>query len=239
MADPLILQGYARRALGEARPYSARQETREAVAGAWHVATVRIFKGEEEVGSYERNYPSFGVETFEPFERKGRWYALYAPDYTSTRVMTLPDCRDIGGEERDAQGFCPVELYVPRYRISRYQLRDNSVRENWVFESSAETARDVTGLWHCLDTAFVAGCIWGDDSSWKLQVFDLSRVEEGIISRDERFGYLAIAAGFPLAAAVQLEKFDSSPLRAYISRQETRDIATGKRVHHYTDELED
>jgi hypothetical protein len=238
MAEPLILQGYPRRALADARPYSARQEVRQSKPGTWRSATIRIFKGEEEIGSYERNYGAFGAQTFEPFERNGRWYALYSPDYTGTRVMTLPDCRDIGGEDRAARGFCPVELYVPRYRIMHRPRPDGSVSESWGFEAGAENARDAVGPWHCLDTAFVAGCIWGDDSSWKLQALDLSRVEEGIIRRDERFGYFAIADGFPLAAALRFEKFESNPLRVYIARQETRDVATGKRIHHYTDELE-
>jgi len=239
MSEPLVLQGYPRKAGGDARPFHAHERVHERDSSSWNVATIRIFRGKEQVGAYERNYPSFGKETFEPFERNGKWYALYSPDYTCTRVMTLPDCRDIGGEEPHSNGFCPVELYVPRYRVTRYQRSDKSVSESWAFESNAETARDAVGPWQALDTAFVSGCFWGDDSSWKLQAFDLSGVEEGIICRDERFGYLAITDGFPLAAALRFEKFESNPLRAYIARQETRDIATGKRVHHYTEELED
>lgn len=239
MSEPFVLQGYPRKAGGDARPYHAREEVHERDPKTWKVATVRILRGEEQVGAYERNYPSFGEETFEPFERNGQWYALYSSDYTCTRIMTLPDCRDIGGEEPHSNGFCPVELYVPRYRVTQYQHPGKSVSESWAFESNAEAARDAIGPWHALDTAFVAGCIWGDDSSWKLQAFDLSRVDEGIIRRDERFGHLAIVDGFPLAAALRFEKFESNSLRAYIARQETRDITTGKRVHHYTDELED
>jgi hypothetical protein len=40
---------------------------------------------------------------------------------------------------------------------------------------------------------FVWGCIWGDDSSWKAQHLDLRRVQEGVIARDERFGYVRLA----------------------------------------------
>jgi hypothetical protein len=35
--------------------------------------------------------------------------------------------------------------------------------------------------------------IWGDDSSWKLQYLDLSQIRQGIIHRDDRFGYVELA----------------------------------------------
>ncbi|HEX4301336.1 MAG TPA: hypothetical protein VHZ78_00990 [Rhizomicrobium sp.] len=160
--------------------------------------------------------------------------------------MSLPDCRDIGGEEPAGDGFCPVELFIPRYRSETLKfLRDGSVRENWRFESRAENLADklepfhhtTFGPWTGLDIGFVAGCLWGDDSSWKLQVFDLSRAAEGILTRDDRFGYVEIAAGLPLAAAVQVERRLPGLLRVRLFREETRDIATGKRIHHYDDDL--
>ncbi len=44
---------------------------------------------------------------------------------------------------------------------------------------------------------FVWGCHWGDDTSWKVQYLDLSGIQDGVISREERFGYLELAtAGF-------------------------------------------
>jgi hypothetical protein len=85
----------------------------------------------------------------------------------------------------------------------------------------------------------VAGCVWGDDSSWKLQVFDLSKAAQGTITRSERFGYCEIALGLPLAAAVQLNRWMPFPLRARVLRQEDRDIETGKRFDPYTEELVD
>jgi len=47
--------------------------------------------------------------------------------------------------------------------------------------------------WPTGDFGFVWGCIWGDDSSWKVQYLDLSAVRHGVIHRDERFGYLKLA----------------------------------------------
>jgi hypothetical protein len=47
--------------------------------------------------------------------------------------------------------------------------------------------------WPAGDFGFGWGCIWGDDSSWKVQYLDLSRVADGAIHRDDRFGYLKLA----------------------------------------------
>jgi hypothetical protein len=54
------------------------------------------------------------------------------------------------------------------------------------------------------DHGFVAGCIWGDDSSWKIQYLDLSRVEEGIIRREERFGYIELPQSVRLRDAIPI-----------------------------------
>ena len=43
------------------------------------------------------------------------------------------------------------------------------------------------------DFGFVWGCVWGDDSSWKVHHLDLPSVHDGVIRRDDRFGYLKLA----------------------------------------------
>lgn len=144
--------------------YSARQITKPSKPGCWDVATIEVLKDGELIGSYERNYSSYGTKTFCPFIWKGKEYALYSRDYTSTRVMTLPDCKDLCGEERDGYGFCPVEYYVPMNPFT------------------GESA----------GFGFLAGCVWGDDTSWKIQFLDLRQVDEGILIRDDRFGYLEL-----------------------------------------------
>lgn len=72
--------------------------------------TMEVFDGDTRIGSYETN---FGGQPFYAFEQDGRWFALYSKHYTATRVMSLPDCSDLGGEEPHTYGFCPVEYYVP------------------------------------------------------------------------------------------------------------------------------
>jgi hypothetical protein len=214
--------------------------------GTWDSTIVTILDGDVEVGSYERSYPSFAADTFEPFEQNGRWYALYSANHTCTRIMTLPDCKDIGGEESHGGGFCPVELFVPRYRELIWTKPNDApwgAHRSWVFEAEANGLRDedkvgrtdmrqTVGPWRTLDIAFVAGCVWGDDSSWKLQVFDLSRVSEGILTRSERFGFVQLGT-MPLVKAVRCHFNDDGPLRATIIREEDRDVQTGALVDPY------
>jgi hypothetical protein len=47
--------------------------------------------------------------------------------------------------------------------------------------------------WPNGDFGFVWGCHWGDDGSWKVQYLDLSRVQQGVVRREERFGYVELA----------------------------------------------
>lgn len=134
--------------------FRVRTEDIPSKTGGWNSQRVVIMDilgiQNAEVGEYVRNYPTI-YNTFCPFEKDGRWYALYSRDYTGTRIMTLPECEDIGGEDPCPFGFCPVDYYVP------YQ--DNPT------------------------IAFVSGCIWGDDSSWKIQVLDISDCANGNIVR--------------------------------------------------------
>jgi len=130
--------------------------------GTWDSLKVGVYRGNELIGSYVRNYASL-LDSFCAFERDGKEYALYSRDYTATRLMELPSCKDLGGEEPDGFGFCPV------------------------------------AFWVAPDAAFglVSGCIWGDDSSWKLRYIDLSKVSEGKLDISDRFGYVELADSLP------------------------------------------
>lgn len=139
--------------------------------GYWSHAIVGVFdKDNNKVGEYKRNYGAL-YDTFFPFKQGDEWFALYSSDYTATRVMKLPECEDIAGEDADSFGFCPTKFYVP-------QADEGD-------KAHAETLEELCGTF-----GFVAGCIWGDDSSWKIQYLDLSRIKDGILTRDERFGYI-------------------------------------------------
>ena len=99
--------------------YSAKViETLSHSPKTWETIRVGIFRldGDEEfqIGEYHRNYPRL-FNTFFPCTYDDKDYALYSPDYTVTRIMELPSCQDIGGEEPHSAGFCPVDYYVPRF----------------------------------------------------------------------------------------------------------------------------
>ncbi|HKH93282.1 MAG TPA: hypothetical protein VKA54_15870 [Gemmatimonadaceae bacterium] len=212
--------------------------------GAWNGVRVGVFlregQSETQIGEYERNYPSL-FDTFHPFQANSRELALYSPHYTGTRLLELPSCRDIGGEEPSPDGFCPVDFYVPRYvdleirvddgapRRFRQQaakvedLKARTVEVKW----PATTARPAyTELHHHAPVGpaqhhpfgFVAGCVWGDDNSWKVQYLDLSRAAEGILRRDDRFGYIELPDSFTLERAVDLSEYQLDPDEDYAHR---------------------
>jgi hypothetical protein len=54
---------------------------------------------------------------------------------------------------------------------------------------------------------FIAGCIWGDDSAWKVQFLDLSKASKGVVGRDERFGYLELPKGISLRQAIDMADY--------------------------------
>lgn len=154
--------------------------------GSWTKVSVEVLDGERLVGSYDRNYAM--LRTFEPFRQGDRDYALISPNYTATSVMDLQSGEIIAGEEPSPGGFCPVGFYVPDW---------------WDVHERAEGYGTLPGSrgwssdyeWPTGDFGFVWGCVWGDDSSWKVQYLDLSRVREGVLMREERFGYLILDTG--------------------------------------------
>lgn len=158
--------------------YYVRTETIETAPNCWNTLRVTILQNGKEIGSYNRNYSTL-YNTFVPFIHHKKEYALYSPDYTSTRIMTLPDCKDLCGEDHSTWGFCPVDYYVP------YRPEDG-----------------IHG-----DFGFIAGCVWGDDWSWKLQFLDLRNLTKGEFKREEKFGYLPLPDNIPLEKCVDMETY--------------------------------
>ncbi len=159
--------------------YTTRTRSVEIRPGAWKYLEVEVLLDGKPAGEYTRNYPNL-FNTFVPFvQEDGGVYALYSPKYTATRLMRLPECEDIGGEEQHAAGFCPTGYYVP-YRPDR----------------------GLVGAW-----GFVSGCVWGDDSSDKVQYLDLSEAVRGRLQREEKFGYLETPSGMTLKEAVNLDLY--------------------------------
>lgn len=236
---------------------------------AWKGLHVGIFRveneSEEQIGEYERNYSSL-FNTFCHFRKNGEDFALYSPDYTVTRIMRLPACEDIGGEEASPGGFCPTDFFVPTYieqentwettsergkiagntsrrRVNNPKAEDlieKSENNEFIHQTSRElckitsSTRPLTSLAY-YSFGFVAGCFWGDDSSWKVQYLDLSEAESGVIKRDERFGYIELPRNLRLRDAVEMYGYgnNSEDYSNYvrINIMQTFDLRSGKAVN--------
>lgn len=173
--------------------YSAKViESIETKPGCWNYLKIGVFLDDIKIGEYVRRYSSF-YNTFCPFELNGKWYALYSADYTTTRVMTLPQCEDLCGQKPDTFGFCPVDFYVPK--------------SEW-------------GECKHYPFGFLAGCVWGDDWSWKVRFIDLSKIEDKILTIDQRFGYHELPAGVDLKDAITVHDEDETdiPIRFAIAK---------------------
>jgi hypothetical protein len=175
--------------------YFVRARPKPNRPGTWDSTMVEVLRrdasgdGYQGVCEYERNYSM--LRTFEPFRQGTREYALISRDYTKTVVLDLTSGRVIAEEMeefydkerlRPGAGFCPVGFYVPDW----WDVHDGSI-------IPGDPLWDEDDEWPKGDFGFVWGCHWGDDSSWKVQYLDLSRVAEGIIRRDDRFGYVELA----------------------------------------------
>jgi len=198
-------------------------DTFEYSPGGWKGLKVGVYlvtsETEEQIGEYTRNYGSF-YRTFYPFKKGEKDYALYSPHYTATRVMELPSCRDIGGEEPDAAGFCPVDFFVPSYVLEEHKFPDGRIEVCPRNEPDEETMQDTTQsrvisprLYYPF--GFVAGCIWADDSSWKIQYLDLSAVDKGEIRRDARFGYVELPDRMSLKQAIDMVDYGYDDAEPY------------------------
>lgn len=128
-----------------------------------------------QIGEYIRNY-SILYSTWEPFEQNGKFFALCSTDYTATAVMALPECKIIASETPHGFGFCPTGFFVP------------TEMKSYINDDEPEP---LPKEW-CGKFGFVCGCIWGDDTSWKVQFLDLSEITNGKIVRDERLGYVEL-----------------------------------------------
>lgn len=168
--------------------YLVKTTARPNQPGTWDSTVVEVLRRNgaalERVGEYLRSYSM--LSTFEPFRQGDRELALISREYTKTAVLDLASGEVIAEETESSPGagFCPVGFYVPDW----WDINDDSIipgSEHWNGDRE----------WPTGAFGFVWGCYWGDDSSWKVQHLNLSRVQEGIITRDDRFGYVELATG--------------------------------------------
>lgn len=162
--------------------------------GQWNSLDVSIYRNDILIGNYLRPYHTI-FRTFYPFLMNEEEYALYSASYQETTLVKLDGWEEIA---KDTGGFCPTGYFVP-------QLSNSDTHVDLPYQEG-----QVLGPLDCLLThsdgtkvvmrlkiinptwGLVFGCYWGDDMSWKIHYLDLSRVDEGIIKRDERFGRIAL-----------------------------------------------
>ncbi len=200
--------------------FAAEAVSVESFSGTWDSLRVEITDANASiVGQYTRNYPSL-MRTFEPFRQGERLFALISQDYTCTAVIDLLTGDIIASEEPSGGGFCPVGFYVPDW----WDLNDDSKlpgSNRWSADDEMPKG----------DFGFVWGCVWGDDSSWKVQYLDLSLVQQGDIKRDDRFGYVKLAARSDCAARefIDCQFYDGKASVRFDVEQEF-DLSTGNSI---------
>lgn len=196
--------------------------------GHWASSRIEVFREGVSLGGYTRNYPSFAVETFHPFKAIDTWYALYSTKYTATRVARLEEkFEDWCGEENSPTGFCPTEFFVPisydstyKFKLSTDEERDSTYTtfldaetsvEEWFqeYEKPDVTRSESFSPFKWSSWGLVSGCVWGDDSSWKLRWVDLSKIPEKEIKITEKFGYFELPRDSTLRQSFRMCDTDS------------------------------
>ncbi len=202
--------------------------------GEWNTLAVSVFQwidGKKvEIGEYRRNYHDL-LNTFVPFTHGNRDYALYSPNYTCTRVMELPSCKDLGGEKPSKDGFCPVDFHVPLLRRISFSDSDDKSKtlDCWLtddecFDEDELKGASSRGIIRSADIGFVAGCYWGDDMLWKIQFLNLSHAYQGIIERDERLGYIQLPRNMKLKDAIDMSNWEPTSQKIGIVHMSWMDL---------------
>lgn len=203
--------------------YSVREHTVETKGGYGNTLNIEVLNEEHDIiAKYSRNYGAL-MRTFEPFRQGDREFALISTDYTATSVMDLATGKIIASEKPDSGGFCPVGFYVPDW----WDLHDGAIlpgSSGWKVDY--ENPKGNFG--------FVWGCIWGDDSSWKIQHLDLSNIQNGKIKRDERFGYVKLATNPDVHPKEFIRcSFYNGNCTVKLKTENDYDLATGKLLNEF------
>ena len=203
--------------------FSVREHVVESEEGYWNSLKIDILdQSGKTVAGYERNYPRL-MQTFEPFRQGDRMFALISTDYTATSVMDLATGKVIASETPESNGFCPVGFYVPDWW---------DVNEGSILPGSSSWKDDFE--YPKGEFGFVWGCIWGDDTSWKIQFLDLSKIQDGEILREERFGYVKLAADANVHPKEFIRcSFSDGKCTVRLKTEDNFDLESGKLIDDY------
>jgi len=220
--------------------------------GTWNSTKVSIYRDDDYdvktnvyrkgilIGEYLRNYGSYAFESFHPFQIDEEWYALYSAEYTATRVMKLHEDRieDWCGEESHANGFCPTEFYVPKFAQFRNKMEiqgKETEYDYYMVDGDCEKDDFMEGLLspefvkleYC-NFGFLCGCVWGDDTSWKLRYIDLSQIPNKILAITDKFGYWELPEG-PLRSHIRMDGWEPGHDWVVLHKQEHINLKTDER----------
>jgi hypothetical protein len=168
-------------------------------------------------------------------------YPAATEDYVEMVKKHNPKSTISVGDPIPGSGFCPAAFYVPDFfddfKSAHYATDEEMEKDiksttdaltcvegseadrRFAEEWSAEYLWSSSGQW-----GVYAGCVWGDDSSYKLRYVDLSKVSEGVVTTDDRFGYVELPEG-KLKELVTLE---AESKRIIVSVPVRFDVSTGK-----------
>lgn len=224
-------------------PFSVEISTVKNEGNTWDSTKISIFRDSNLIGEYIRNYPSYAALTFYPFSIGGEWYALYSPHYTTTRVMKLHEDRieDWCGEEPSSSGFCPVEFYVPRYKKTTHALTTDGKVHNYetyyvdkeykdIKEFLSEELESIDPIeFKNTDFGFMCGCVWGDDTSWKIRYIDLAQIPDKILSITDKFGYWQMPTRLTLKECIGMRDWGPDHNWITMVRMEHINLKTNER----------
>ena len=55
---------------------------------------------------------------------------------------------------------------------------------------------------------FLCGCVWGDDTSWKLRYIDLSQIPNKVLKIEDKFGYWELPQELTLKQCIRLDGWE-------------------------------
>lgn len=210
--------------------------------GTWNSTKVSIYWGETMIGEYIRNYSSHSENTFYPFMQDGQWYALYSAEYTALRCMKLHEntIEDWGGDLAKSTGFCPVEVYVPKYNTiaDSYLLNgEKQIFDYYTVDTDSKADAEFIaetrlpgymGTTYC-DFGFIAGCVWGDDSSWKIQFVNLKDIANTPMEISEKFGYWEMPKSMKLRDCLDMDGWEPDHPWIRLTKSENFNLETDEK----------
>ncbi|HEY6436210.1 MAG TPA: hypothetical protein VIY47_06445, partial [Ignavibacteriaceae bacterium] len=78
--------------------------------------------------------------------------------------------------------------------------------ENEEFTRELES-KEFVSLNYC-NFAFMCGCVWGDDTSWKLRYIDLSQIPNKVLTITDKFGYWELPNSLTLQESISMSGWE-------------------------------